>query len=128
MLLDVDHFKTINDTLGHAVGDAVLKEVALTLKNMFYDYGIAGRVGGDEFAVMIDKKPLSAEELQSMLDRFFIAISAITEKTQSVTCSIGVCRFSFPADVALLMDKTDTLLYKAKENGRACYVFDENMS
>ena len=128
LLLDVDHFKTINDTLGHVAGDSVLKEVALTLKNMFSDYGIAGRMGGDEFAVMIDKKALSAEELQSMLDRFFIAISAITEKTQSVTCSIGVCRFSFPADVELLMDKTDTLLYKAKENGRACYVFDENMS
>ena len=128
LFLDVDHFKTINDTLGHVVGDSVLKEVALALKSIFYDYGIVGRMGGDEFAIMIDKKTPSAETLKSMLDGFFDIVSDVLGATQKVTCSIGACRFSFPTDVTSLMDKTDMLLYKAKENGRACYVFDENMS
>ncbi len=124
LFLDVDYFKSINDTLGHSVGDDVLREVALTLKELFADFGIAGRMGGDEFAVMIDKKELSERELCDMLDIFLLRIENISER-HKVSCSIGVCRFDFPADMTRLMDKTDELLYRAKENGRACYVIGE---
>ena len=56
LFFDIDNFKTINDTLGHIAGDNVLREVAFVLKNTFYNCGITGGMGGDEFAVLIDKK------------------------------------------------------------------------
>ena len=59
-----------------------------------------------------------------MLDIFLLRIENISER-HKVSCSIGVCRFDFPADMTRLMDKTDELLYRAKENGRACYVIGE---
>lgn len=70
LFLDVDYFKKINDTCGHAVGDENLRKVALILKDIFYDCGITGRMGGDEFAVMIDKKDISENEMQAALNRF----------------------------------------------------------
>lgn len=125
LFLDVDHFKKINDSLGHASGDKVLREIAQALKNIFYDCGIVGRMGGDEFAVMIDKVSLSEAELRKMLDVFFVEIAGASCGGQRVTCSVGACHFSFPEDMTMLMKKTDTLLYKAKENGRNCYVLGE---
>lgn len=122
LFLDVDNFKSVNDTLGHTVGDSVLKKVAFILKNTFYDYGIIGRMGGDEFAVMIDKKEVGDEEIKKLTDGFLSEISGIIDAPLKVSCSIGACRFSFPADIAVLMNKTDTFLYRAKENGRACCV------
>ena len=125
LFLDVDCFKTINDTAGHAVGDIVLREVALSLKELFYDSGLAGRMGGDEFAVMLDKKELSEEELKELLNTFARKISEISAFPQKVTCSIGACRFTFPAEITALMNQTDALLYKTKENGRDGYTIGE---
>ncbi len=125
LFLDVDYFKTINDTLGHAVGDTVLKKVAFLLEKNFRDCAVCGRMGGDEFAVMIDKAELSAHELEKRLLSFAAEAADILEKPQRVTCSIGACRFSFPADTLKLMGQTDALLYKTKENGRDGYTFGE---
>ena len=125
LFIDVDNFKTVNDNLGHAAGDSVLKEIALTIKSVFYDYGICGRMGGDEFAVMLDKAALSEDSIKKFLDDFLEKIADILPENIKVTCSIGACRFSFPADITSLMDKADELLYKAKQNGRACYVLGE---
>lgn len=122
LFVDVDNFKKINDTLGHAIGDNVLRDIALILKNKFYDYGITGRLGGDEFAVMIDKKTLDTDEIKKLMDSFLSEISGILGAKFKVSCSIGACRFSFPADITVLMNRTDAYLYRAKENGRACYV------
>lgn len=122
LFFDIDNFKTINDTLGHTAGDNVLREVAFVLKNTFYNCGITGRMGGDEFAVMIDKKAISEEKMKKALDGFLREISDILGNGYKVSCSIGGCRFTFPADMTQLMDKTDLLLYEAKRNGRACYV------
>ncbi len=76
LLFDIDNFKTINDTLGHTAGDNVLREVVFVLKNTFYNCGITGRMGGDEFAVLIDKKAVSEEEMKKALDGFLREISA----------------------------------------------------
>ncbi len=121
LFLDIDRFKKINDTMGHMVGDRVLKEIASLLKDKFYEYGIVGRMGGDEFAVMIDKKYLSEDELKKMLDDFLSGVSCILEPDFKVSCSIGACWFSFPEEISLLMEKTDNLLYESKQKGRACY-------
>ena len=110
---------------GHAVGDTVLKKVAFLLEKNFRDCAVCGRMGGDEFAVMIDKAELSAHELEKRLSSFAAEAAGILENAQRVTCSIGACRFSFPADMPKLMEQTDALLYKTKENGRDGYTFGE---
>lgn len=123
LFLDVDNFKNINDTMGHPAGDSVLKEVAASLKLCLGDFGIIGRMGGDEFAVMIDK-PMSEEELEKRLTFFLSDISDILPHPHKVSCSIGACSFKYPADMAELMNKADNNLYAAKSRGRACFVLD----
>ncbi len=124
LFVDVDYFKSINDTFGHVVGDKVLKQIASKLKEIFLDYGIVGRVGGDEFAAFLDKD-IEQHELRQKLDGFLEDISGILDGTdRKVSCSIGVRLFKYPEDVNLLMNKTDKALYKAKEHGRACYVIE----
>ncbi len=128
LFIDVDYFKVINDTFGHAVGDKVLKEIATNLQNMLGDDGKAGRIGGDEFAVMIEKS-ISEQELKQRLQQFLDVISGILSE-RKVSCSIGAYQFVFPQNVKHLLTETDEVLYKAKENGRACYVikaYDANL-
>ena len=119
LFVDVDWFKQINDTLGHVVGDETLRQVAANLKNIFSGYGAVGRVGGDEFAVIIEAE-MSREQLEKKLEEFYVDIATILSD-QKVSCSIGVYHFEFPEDVQALLAKTDKVLYKAKEHGKACY-------
>lgn len=121
LFVDVDYFKSINDTLGHPAGDMVLKKVAQTLEGIFSGDGGIGRMGGDEFAVLLTK-PMPEAELCRRLDQFLAEIAGILTAPEKVTCSIGVCRFVHPQDMQTLYSETDRLLYAAKRNGRACYV------
>ncbi|NDO47673.1 diguanylate cyclase [Clostridium sp. MD294] len=120
LFVDADYFKSINDTFGHSTGDKVLKTIATNLQNTFSEYGKVGRIGGDEFAVIIES-PLSEQQLKQQLDQFLYAISD-TLPNRKISCSIGAYQFVFPQDVKYLLSQTDDVLYKAKENGRACYV------
>ena len=108
LFVDVDYFKSINDTLGHPVGDLVLKRIAQTLKSEFSAAGNVGRMGGDEFAVLLTE-PLPRAALQDSLDRFLR--------------DIATALFSRPQEMQALYAQTDRLLYAAKRHGRACYVF-----
>lgn len=118
--MDVDWFKQINDKLGHIAGDETLKKFAMFLKEQFEPYGVVGRVGGDEFAVMIEEE-MSQEALEEELEQFFQNISGI-QKEVTVSCSIGVYRFTYPKTIKELLTKTDEILYEAKANGRGCFV------
>ena len=120
LFLDVDWFKQINDKLGHIAGDETLKQFAMFLKEQFEPYGVVGRVGGDEFAVMIEEE-MSQEALEEELEQFFQNISGI-QKAVKVSCSIGVYRFTYPKTIKELLTKTDEILYEAKANGRGCFV------
>lgn len=120
LFVDADYFKSINDTFGHPTGDKVLKSIAINLQNTFGEYGKVGRIGGDEFAVIIEKT-MSEQELKQRLEQFLNVISD-TLPNRKVSCSIGAYQFVFPQDVKHLLSETDDVLYKAKENGRACYV------
>lgn len=124
LFIDIDHFKRINDTLGHTVGDETLKKVAMVLKDVFYGFGSVGRVGGDEFAVIVEKK-MQKDKLEEKLEKFLSDISGILPQTK-VSCSIGAQRFIVPQEMKGLLTAADNILYKAKENGRACYVIDED--
>ena len=123
LFLDVDWFKKINDTLGHMVGDKTLQMVAQNLEHTFGKYGAVGRVGGDEFAVMIEKK-MTRAQLQERLMQFEKAVSTILTEGK-VSCSIGVYHFTFPQEIKHLLRETDNALYAAKERGRACFVIYE---
>lgn len=122
---DVDYFKNINDTVGHIGGDKALKGVASVFKKIFADYGILGRLGGDEFSSMLNADKLSENELSQKLDDFLAEISGILSGDIKLSCSIGACRFECPADTDALAEQSDKLLYDAKNNGRGCYVFGE---
>ena len=121
IFVDIDYFKSINDTLGHPVGDVVLKKVAENLKHAFGEDGIVGRMGGDEFAVMLDQE-VPLPELKRRLDRFLADVSDILQQPETVSCSIGACRFTYPQKMETLYAETDKILYAAKRQGRACYV------
>ena len=120
LFLDVDWFKQINDKLGHIAGDETLKKFAMFLKEQFEPYGAVGRVGGDEFAVMIEEE-MSQKALEEEMKQFFQNISGI-QKEVTVSCSIGVYRFTYPKTIKELLTKTDEILYEAKANGRGCFV------
>ena len=120
LFVDADYFKEINDTFGHAVGDQVLRSIASNLQAVFGDSGAVGRIGGDEFAAIVEA-PMPRQELEQRLDRFLAAV-AETLPNKRVSCSIGAYQFAFPQDVTHLLEETDRVLYQAKENGRACYV------
>lgn len=123
LFLDVDWFKKINDSLGHMAGDETLCKVAQNLQNLFGKIGAVGRVGGDEFAVMIEET-MTREQLEKYLNQFQRNISMILPE-RKVSCSIGVYHFTFPKEIKHLLRETDNALYMAKERGRACYVVQE---
>ena len=124
LVCDLDYFKHINDKYGHSVGDEVLKQFAEHLQNTFRFCGSVGRIGGDEFAVMLDIN-LSPDQLEHLLTQFLRDISGILEQV-TVSCSIGAYRFVFPQEIKHLLTETDRVLYQAKENGRACFVIEDS--
>lgn len=119
LFLDVDRFKEINDSLGHPTGDLVLQKVAECLQNIFSEYGQAGRMGGDEFAVVLEQA-IPRELLTSLLEQFQAQVAQI--RSIPVTCSIGGYYFSYSDDWENVYKETDKLLYEAKIGGRAHYV------
>lgn len=121
IFVDVDHFKGINDTLGHPTGDMVLRTVAERLRECFSGKGQAGRMGGDEFAVFLDQA-VPRPALEALLDRFLEEVSGILPEYGRVTCSIGSFYFSYGEELDRIYEETDRLLYKAKQQGRAQYV------
>ena len=121
LYIDIDYFKMINDTLGHPVGDTVLKSVAAILERNFGEWGCAGRLGGDEFAVILEKT-VTEKDMKKHLEQFQVDISGILPAPKRVTGSIGACRFRYPQDMQEVYAQTDKLLYQAKRNGRTCYV------
>lgn len=124
LFADVDYFKSINDAYGHPAGDQVLIQVARQLEMRFAPYGRVGRMGGDEFAVMVEQ-PLALDQLTALLDGFLAEINGVLPRQKPVSCSIGVCRFSFPQDVQALYTQTDDVLYAAKHSGRGRYAISD---
>ena len=120
-MLDIDHFKRINDTYGHATGDAVLKYVAGLLRGSLRKIDTVGRIGGEEFAAILPGTDLAAAE--SLADRVRVAV-AMTPAMQAgqiipATLSIGVASMSLgdvTAEAALA--RADEALYRAKQRGR----------
>jgi diguanylate cyclase (GGDEF)-like protein len=121
ILLDIDHFKNINDTHGHLAGDRVLQKLAETLKNTMRDYDIVCRYGGEEFLLVLpDTALLEAVDIANRLRNKIAGLQyAIDSKTSiGMTTSLGVAQLTGNEDLNTLIYRVDQALYKAKENGR----------
>jgi len=122
LMIDVDHFKLVNDTHGHQAGDAMLREVARRIRSTIRRYDTAGRYGGEEFVVVLPATDLAGGMTQAERIRQTIAGEGVAAsgKLVEVTCSIGVCSWpaSGPGDAPLLIHGADEALYQAKRSGR----------
>jgi diguanylate cyclase (GGDEF)-like protein len=121
IMIDVDHFKNINDTHGHTVGDKVLREISKKLHSELRKSDYIARYGGEEFVVVLpDTKLMSAvglaERLRSALENHFIEISK--DKALRVTASFGVAALKKNSDVKTLIREADEMLYESKFSGR----------
>lgn len=121
MLFDIDHFKQVNDTFGHAAGDEVLRKMAVSALDKLRDIDLFGRIGGEEFAVVMPEAELegaikSAERLCKSISELEVEID---NETIRFTVSIGVTSLG-PGDESLeeIIKRSDEYLYIAKEGGR----------
>lgn len=127
IMTDIDFFKSVNDTYGHATGDLVLKTVSRVIKLQLRDYDIAGRYGGEEFSIILPytrilEAKMVAERLRKAVENTKIDISKVNNETNdkniSVTISLGIAEYENGDDEHTILQKADKALYKAKEGGR----------
>lgn len=121
ILTDLDHFKSINDTYGHSIGDEVLRRFAKVLTRAKRETDLVARYGGEEFAIICEQTDeLGAKQLAERIRQELSNEKFITEIGEfKVSCSLGVACYPDNADsIEELINKADTALYKAKELGR----------
>lgn len=130
-IIDVDHFKCINDSLGHLFGDTVLFEVGSCLKKLFRSSDIVGRIGGDEFLVLLKDaaEPALIQDKAEVLNRALNRTLCSENGEYSISGSIGVS--VYPKDGTTyneLFGKADAALYRAKRDGRnSCVIYQSGM-
>ena len=136
LFLDLDHFKVVNDTLGHEVGDRLLRQVAQRLKACVRDADTVARLGGDEFVVMLldlsEHKEHAAQLAQHIGDKILQALNqpyALDEKPYRATCSLGATLFGQQTQSAAeLLKQADIAMYQVKaRHGNALCFFDPQM-
>ena len=126
LYLDIDDFKDVNDTLGHAMGDLLLKEVVGRLKQAVRPNDLVARFGGDEFAILVYDvaNPDTAGELAARIRKALAQPFVIDTNRVRITSSIGIALFSPEASgPETMMMQADLALYGAKDEGRNCYRF-----
>jgi diguanylate cyclase (GGDEF)-like protein/PAS domain S-box-containing protein len=128
LYVDLDNFKSVNDTGGHAAGDLVLRQVADILKPAVGDDGIAARVGGDEFALLLrNSTPKAAEALAR---RLVAAVGRLGFEQDGIACRIGAsigltAIGEKETDIYAVMVRADRATYQAKTNGGGCVAIAE---
>ncbi|WP_405059409.1 GGDEF domain-containing protein [Kribbella sp. NBC_01505] len=126
LYLDLDHFKSVNDTHGHLAGDQVLKAIAAELKHEVRTDDLVGRLGGEEFAILlpntdVDDTLHTAERIRHRIANLVITVTAPNGKMEvdGITCSIGAATFPVSGQsLDVLLMAADTATYAAKESGR----------
>ncbi len=121
LLLDVDHFKHVNDTHGHAAGDTVLQALCETVRRSVRKSDLVGRLGGEEFAVLLPRTDLKAAAELAERIRLGVAASLVRVGAESlaVTVSVGVATMHGPTEAMdSLLRRVDVLMYQAKVGGR----------
>ena len=126
LFIDIDHFKEINDSLGHAAGDAVLKRVALRLQAAVRDSDAVGRHGGDEFVVLLAEvaRLTDPAHIAKKIIADIAAPSLVNGNMLHVGVSVGIAIFPDDAqDPSSLICQADSAMYRSKRRGGACYSF-----
>jgi diguanylate cyclase (GGDEF)-like protein len=121
MMFDLDHFKRVNDTYGHMVGDKVLVTVSSLLKRELRNSDVIARFGGEEFLVVMPHLALApATQVAIRVAEAIRKASVMTDEQQKITftTSIGVTQFIVDEPISQLFKRVDDLLYYAKEQGR----------
>ncbi|PLX49715.1 MAG: hypothetical protein C0613_06605 [Desulfobulbaceae bacterium] len=117
MMLDIDHFKKVNDTYGHPFGDEVLERISATMRKVIRVVDIAGRYGGEEFLVVMPETDL--QEAVGIAERVRRAMEELTwERPIRLTVSAGVAAWQPGESASRLISRADALLYEAKKAGR----------
>jgi len=118
LLIDIDFFKHVNDTYGHGAGDLVLKRMGHLLESRFRKTDICGRLGGEEFAVLLPNTEVAVAKILADKFRETVADTVIPWQTKNlgVTVSIGVAADSY--DLESLLQRADMAMYQAKASGR----------
>jgi diguanylate cyclase (GGDEF)-like protein len=121
ILVDLDHFKQINDTFGHPSGDSTLKEISAVFQRSVRSYDWVGRYGGEEFLLILPGSNLASARIRAEHLRMAVQVAHIPSDKASikVTASFGVAS-GFPSDYESLLHAADMALYRAKDNGRNC--------
>lgn len=123
LMIDIDHFKRINDNFGHLIGDKVIQKVALSIKNHISDIDIAVRYGGEEFMVIIVNKPVN--EAKNIAEQIRLTINNLKLKQKNsdnflpqISVSIGIAETKHEKHWQDLIQRADKALYEAKLSGR----------
>jgi diguanylate cyclase (GGDEF)-like protein len=119
-MIDIDHFKQVNDTYGHPVGDRVIKSLSRLLKQRLRETDVVGRYGGEEFAVIMSNT--DGDAAMKVLDEMRAAFSCLQHladgKEFFATFSCGIADVALFSDAIKLGDSADKALYEAKHAGR----------
>ena len=123
VMIDIDHFKQINHNFGHLFGDAVIRTIGHLIKSMIKGADIAGRYGGDEFALLLPDTPLAGGRVVADKLRFAFSQSRIRrlnseEQVGNITISAGVACYRAGENQSALIARADTALYASKTQGR----------
>ncbi len=124
MLLDIDDFKTINDTYGHDTGDKILVKLVNVLNNIFRDDDCICRIGGDEFVVFIvHSAGMPRRLIESKINQINDELEKTDDGLPAVSISVGVVNGRDVTDIENLFEKTDAAMYESKKRGKRTYTF-----
>ena len=117
-IIDLDHFKEVNDTYGHLTGDSVLKELIILIKDNIRDTDIVARYGGEEFVIIYPCTPRLGVLTQIERLRMVVENHKFIDLDRPVTISVGAADSAGKDDAAMVIQEADSSLYLAKRSGR----------
>lgn len=125
LLIDIDHFKKVNDSFGHIAGDHVLQELAITLEDSVREHDLVARTGGEEFCALLpetkrDEAADMAERIRQSVKSVHMECKICNAPMIKITVSIGVAEIASGEDVDKFYNRVDMALYCAKNAGRNC--------
>jgi diguanylate cyclase len=131
--MDIDHFKRVNDSFGHLVGDKVIKHIAATIKKQAAEHHLVARYGGEEFAIIMpDTKSAEAydllEKIRQVLEVSSLTYKGNTEAIGKVTVSSGIASLQASDGAYSIILRADKALYRAKETGRNKVVVETSLN